>query len=136
MSNPEPETKRRRTEVENLVEVINYEPSGGTPPPIPLPTPQSEIDSLIKDCPEMYQRALDATKAQECLEDIAVQFRFSKSLPPSHVFLVGQCGRTLVQNNAPRPIMVFAMPFSDFQIHLYHSNKHPVECGINAGITF
>ena len=89
MSNPEPETKRRRTEVENLVEVITYEPSGGPPPPMPLPTPQSEIDSLIKDCPEMYQRALDATKAQECLEDIAVQFEISGSLSPSHVFLVG-----------------------------------------------
>ena len=136
MSNPEPQQKKRRTEVENLHENISYDHVEGrgqvTPP---TPTPQVLVDALVKDCHALYLRALDGTQAHECLQDIAIQFKFSKILPPSHVFLIGRCARTLAHSGI-RPTVFEHVSFRDFQFDVFHNNKHPIECGMNGGITF
>ena len=134
MSNPEPQQKKRRTEVENLQENISYEPVEGRGQVTP-PTPQVVIDALVKDCRGLYLRALDGTQAHECLQDITIQFKFSKILPPSHVFLIGRCARTLAHSGI-RPTVFEHVSFRDFQFNVFHNNKHPTKCGMNAGITF
>ena len=134
MSNPEPQQKKRRTEVENLHENISYDHVEGRGQVTP-PTPQVVVDALVKDCRALYLRALDGTQAHECLQDIAIQFKFSKILPPSHVFLIGRCARTLAHSGI-RPTVFEHVSFRDFQFDVFHNNKHPIECGMNGGITF
>ena len=144
-SQPEPQAKRRRrTELENLVEAVNYDGVGRAAPPgywgdPDFPTAKTAILELVEDCQSLYWRACDPLQARECLQGIALQYRMLHSLAPSHVFLLARCARTLAWHQEMHytdPLAGALELIVKLRLQVYRFNQHPIQSGFNAGVTF